>query len=317
MFLKNNDGYNLENCVSCCEDCNKAKRNAKCICSNRVEKRNVYVNNKRTVDMPDKTSLGTRMKESYENRTKQFLTRRIPTVIRLDGKAFHTYTRGLNKPFDEGLIEDMQETTKFLCENIQGCKLGYTQSDEITLVLTDYDNLNTSAWFDYNVQKMTSISASIATAKFNELRSRRSYDESKGTITPYTKSQLAFFDSRVFQIPEKEEVLNCLIWRQRDAEKNSVAMLAQSLYSHKELFKKNGSDMQEMCFQKGHNWNDLHWSKKRGSFIVKNTYINGELNNNFDVGDKKMSEIGIVRTKWEAVETPIFSQDKEVILNLI
>ena len=267
--------------------------------------------------MPDKTSLGTRMKESYENRTKQFLTRRIPTVIRLDGKAFHTYTRGLNKPFDEGLIEDMQETTKFLCENIQGCKLGYTQSDEITLVLTDYDNLNTSAWFDYNVQKMTSISASIATAKFNELRSRRSYDESKGTITPYTKSQLAFFDSRVFQIPEKEEVLNCLIWRQRDAEKNSVAMLAQSLYSHKELFKKNGSDMQEMCFQKGHNWNDLHWSKKRGSFIVKNTYINGELNNNFDVGDKKMSEIGTVRTKWEAVETPIFSQDREVILNLI
>ena len=105
-----------------------------------------------------KDKIGDRMKNNYENRTKQFLTRRMPTIIRLDGKAFHTYTKGLNKPFDEGLIEDMQETTKFLCANIQGCKLGYTQSDEITLVLTDYDNLQTDAWFDYNVQKMTSIS---------------------------------------------------------------------------------------------------------------------------------------------------------------
>ena len=251
--------------------------------------------------MSDKTSLGTRMKESYENRTKQFLTRRMPTIIRLDGKAFHTYTKGLNRPFDEGLIEDMQETTKFLCENIQGCKLGYTQSDEITLVLTDYDTLNTSMWFDGNVQKITSISASLTTAKFNELRLRRLYDESKGTITPYSNSNLAFFDSRVFQIPELDEVVNCLIWRQRDAEKNSVAMLAQSLYSHKELFKKNGGDMQEMCFQKGQNWNDLHFSKKRGSFIVKTTYTNNDA----------------VRTKWEAIETPIFSQDRESILSLI
>jgi tRNA(His) guanylyltransferase len=248
--------------------------------------------------MLDKTTLGTRIKENYENRTKSFLTRRIPTIIRLDGKSFHTYTKDLNKPFDEGLIEDMQNTTKYLCENIQGCKLGYTQSDEITLVLTDYDTLETDAWFNYSVQKMTSISASIATAKFNQLRVKRFYEESKATTTSYANNKLAFFDSRVFQIPEKEEVVNCLIWRQRDAEKNSICMLAQSLYSHKELFKKNGNIMQEMCFQKGHNWNDLHFSKKRGSFIIK-------------------IEVDVNRTKWKVVETPIFSKDRNSILNLI
>lgn len=265
--------------------------------------------------MSDKTSLGTRMKEFYENRTKQFLTRRMPTIIRLDGKAFHTYTKGLDKPFDEGLIEDMQETTKYLCKNIQGCKLGYTQSDEITLVLTDYDNLSTDAWFDNSIQKMASISASLATAKFNQLRIKRAYDKSSDTITPYTESTIALFDSRVFQIPELEEVVNCLIWRQRDAEKNSTAMLAQSLYSHKELFKKNGSDMQEMCFQKGYNWNDLHFSKKRGSLIVKTTTLRGVIVDFYN--NMKTKDTGFERSIWEVIETPIFSQDRESILSLI
>lgn len=288
----------------------------------------------------DTTTLGDRMKNFYENRTKQYLARRINTIIRLDGKAFHTYTKGLEKPFDEGLIEDMQEVTKYLCENIQGAKCGYTQSDEITILLTDYDRLDTTAWFDGNVQKITSISAALATAKFNELRFKRSSDSAK----------LALFDSRVFQIPEKEEVVNCFLWRQRDAEKNSIAMLAQSLYSPTELHKKNGSDMQEMCFQKGHNWNSLHFSKKRGSFIVKNTYVNDELavvypeipkdggleyypkNCREDLtqaicrryvlhdtfGDTFTDiEINKVRTKWEVIETPYFGKERESILKLI
>ena len=243
--------------------------------------------------MSDKTSLGTRMKENYENRTRYKLNRRTPTIIRLDGKAFHTYTKGLVKPFDEGLIADMAETTKFLCQNIMGVKCGYTQSDEISLLLTDFDKLETQAWFDYNLQKMTSIAASMATAKFNQLRLVRACEENTTIVGDdpdrlmdaegYMWNEevidvpLAFFDARVFQIPEKEEVVNYFIWRQRDAEKNSVAMLAQSLYSHKELYKKNGSDMQEMCFQKGQNWNDLHFSKKRGSFITKNLYVNGKV----------------------------------------
>ncbi len=277
--------------------------------------------------MSDTTALSKRMKEFYENRSKTYLTRRMPVVIRIDGKCFSQYCKGLNRPFDEGLIEDIQETTKFLCANIQGCKFGYTQSDEITLVLTDYDTLTTDMWFDGNVQKMTSISASLATAKFNQLRLLRElkdseYEMSMGDIG---YSPLAFFDSRVFQIPEKEEVVNCLVWRQRDAEKNSVAMLAQSLYSHNELFKKNGSDMQEMCFQKGHNWNDLHWSKKRGSFIIKNTYYNNNLVDNLCTFERDgkyyidnfVADSPTVRSKWEVVETPIFSQDRQSILNLI
>lgn len=267
--------------------------------------------------MSDKSSLGTRIKENYEARSKQFLTRRMPTIIRLDGKAFHTYTKGLVKPFDEGLIEDMQLTTAFLCQNIQGCKFGYTQSDEITLVLTDYDNLQTDAWFDGNVQKMTSISASMATAKFNQLRLLRelkesSYEMSMGDIG---YSTLAFFDARVFQIPEKEEVVNALIWRQQDAEKNSVAMLAQSLYSSKELHKKHGGDMQEMCFQRGHNWNDLHFSKKRGSFIIKNTYVNGISLETIPL--QEITTDDVIRTKWEVVETPIFSKDRQSILKFL
>lgn len=119
--------------------------------------------------MPNKKdALGDRMKENYENRSKTYLTRRVPVMIRIDGKAFHTFTRHFNKPYDEVFHKAMNETLKYLCENIQGCKFGYTQSDEITLVLTDYDTLTTDAWFDYSVQKMCSISTSMATMKFNQ-----------------------------------------------------------------------------------------------------------------------------------------------------
>ena len=275
--------------------------------------------------MPDKSALAKRMKENYELRTRFFLNRRTNTIIRLDGKAFHTYTKGLVKPFDEGLIEDMQETTKFLCENIMGVKCGYTQSDEISLLLTDYDKLETQAWFDNNLQKICSIAASLATAKFNQLREERNfkviyekgYGEKIDTVD--LGNRLAFFDARVFQIPEKEEVVNYFLWRQRDAEKNSVAMLAQSLYSHKELHGKNGSDMQEMCFQKSHNWNDLHFSKKRGSFIIKNEYLNGKLfKDDIEKGEYiSNTDNLVVRTKWDVVETPMFGKDRESILKLM
>lgn len=271
-----------------------------------------------------------RMKENYEVRSRTYLTRRTPVIIRLDGKAFHTYTRGLEKPFDEGLIEDMAETAKFLCEEIQGAKCAYVQPDEISILITDYDKLNSEAWFDYQVQKMTSVSASIASAKFNQLRGLRFLiEKAKGLANRdggLRSLPLAFFDSRVFNIP-KEEVSNYFLARQRDAVKNSVSMLAQSLYSHKELHKKTSSEKQDMCFQKGHNWNDLHYTKKRGSWIVKNTYANKELlyedDNYFrfvntgDVAWKKTSnrpEELVIRTKWESVETP-FKFDNTVFEN--
>jgi tRNA(His) guanylyltransferase len=120
-----------------------------------------------------KDQLGDRMKDFYEDRTRYKLARRTNTIIRIDGKAFHTYTKGLQRPFDQGLMEDMDKTTEYLCQNIQGAKFGYVQSDEISILITDYDDIDTHAWFDGNLQKMASIAASLATAKFNQLRIMR------------------------------------------------------------------------------------------------------------------------------------------------
>lgn len=264
-----------------------------------------------------------RMKKNYEGRSRTFLVRRMPVVLRLDGKAFHTYTKGLDKPFDEGLIEDMQETAKFLCSEIQGAKMAYVQSDEISILLTDYDKLTTDAWFDYNVQKMVSVSASMASAKFNQLRLQRYFNLIEKTSNKFVNiglnaatrvdnikdtNPLAYFDSRAFNIP-KEEVSNYFLARQKDATKNSVSMLAQSLYSHNELFKKNDSEMQEMCFKKGYNWNDLHYSKKRGSTILKTTTVSGII---WDGSNEEnpITKTGYERSFWEAVETPVtFNED--------
>lgn len=222
-------------------------------------------------------TLAERMKENYENRTRYKLMRRCPVIIRLDGKSFSKYTKGLKKPFDQGLLEDMQQTAKFLCKNIMGAKCAYTQSDEITILITDFDRLETQAWFDNNLQKICSISASMATAYFNQLRTRRkALQEEKPTLRELYNIPLAFFDARVFQISEPEEVVNNFIWRQRDAVKNSISMLGQSLYSSTELHKKNSNQVQEMCFQKGINWNDLSCYKKRGTFVSKNLYLNGK-----------------------------------------
>lgn len=258
--------------------------------------------------MSKHTELGIRMK-MYEETQKYSLMKRVPVIIRLDGKAFHTYTRGLNKPFDENLMEDMQNTAIFLCENIQGAKCAYVQSDEISLLLTDFDTFKTQAWFHYELSKMESISAAYATARFNQLRSLRlsqeiRFEEGQAdyiNIEVFENMKLAYFDSRARNY-SKEEVSNYFLWRQQDAIRNSISMLAQSLYSPKELHGKNVSDMQEMCFQKEHNWNDLHWSKKRGTFIIRNTYVNGHLADDMYPFNKQEGDIE--RSKWEAVETP-------------
>jgi len=263
-----------------------------------------------------------RMKNNYEMRSRSFLTRRIPVIIRLDGKAFHTYTKGLEKPFDRELIEDMQLTAQYLCENIQGCKLAYTQSDEISLLLTDFDNLNSQAWFDYSVQKIVSVSASLATAKFNQLRALRysdfhmasededNYDdESFEYVETHILDDLAFFDSRAFNIP-KEEVSNYFLARQKDAVKNSVSMLAQSLYSNKDLHKKNQKEMLVMCEDKGHIWGDLNCYKKIGSTIIRNTYINGALLERIKGEELSYSEDEVIRNSWEVTVTPeVFNEE--------
>ena len=275
-----------------------------------------------------KDSLGDRMKTYYENVPKTHLTRRQPVIIRIDGKAFHTFTRGFQRPFDDILIESMQETMKYLCENIQGCKMGYCQSDEISLLITDYENINTAAWFDYQVQKMCSIAASMATLAFN-----RAFDEKveqeymsleAEAIFPsspnndYIKEQDniykahekaflkgAMFDARCFSIP-KEEVCNYFIWRQQDATRNSIQMVAQANFSHKQLQNKSCDELQEMLWQeKNINWNDFEIVKKRGSCCTKtgkHTVID------MKTGEQKD------RLVWEIDEDiPIFTQDREYI----
>ena len=233
--------------------------------------------------MPIHDDLGNRMKKYYENIPKTKLMRRCPVAIRIDGKSFHTFTHGLDKPFDDILMKAMQETMKYLCENIQGCVFGYTQSDEITIVLVDYKKLNSEAWFDYEVQKMCSISASMATLAFNKSFEKLmdSYfcmfgidteeDEKRYDILYEKVRSGAMFDSRCFNIP-KEEVTNLVYWRQLDATRNSIESVGRAYFSHNQLYKKNCNEIQEMLHEQfGINWNDLPIEKKRGSSCIKTT----------------------------------------------
>lgn len=235
----------------------------------------------------DTSNLAKRMKE-YESVSRTKLINRLPVVLRLDGKAFHSFTRNFQKPFDKVLIKTMQDTMKYLCENIQGCVLGYTQSDEITLVLVNYEKLNSEPWFDYKVQKMCSIAASMATMAFNKIFSENTYllcDRDKNGVIK-DKSYIlihqahlrslykgAMFDARCFNIP-KEEVTNNIYWRQLDATRNSIQMVGQANFSHKELQNKSCNQIQDMLFtQKGINWNDYPTYLKRGSCCIKEKYF--------------------------------------------
>ena len=223
-----------------------------------------------------KDSLGNRMKENYENRAKTQLLRRTPVIIRLDGKAFHTFTRGFEKPFDDILTEAMQQTMLTLCKEIQGCVLGYTQSDEISLVLTDYKNLETAAWFDYDIQKVCSVSASMATLAFDRcfLDVILSKNISLKDIHVDAVVKGALFDSRCFNIP-KEEVTNCILWRQQDAIRNSINSVGQANFSHKELQGLSTDQiLKKLLEEKQIDWNKLPVYLQRGSCCIKRE-VNG------------------------------------------
>lgn len=268
--------------------------------------------------MSNKDSLGDRMKR-YENVSRNYLTRRVPVIIRIDGRAFHTFTRGLKKPFDRILMDSMQHTMKALCENIQGCVFGYTQSDEITLVLTDYDKITTDGWFGYNIQKMASVSASMATVQFNKCLEHEysdifvfSKDEPEEYVEKLSeKLGKAMFDSRAFSMP-KDEVCNCLIWRQQDATRNSIESVGQSNFSHKELHGKTCNMIQDMLWkERGINWNDLSTDCKRGACCYRTR-------SEETVSDKDGNPVKITRNKWVIDrDIPIFTQDRAFIENLI
>ena len=267
-----------------------------------------------------KDSLGDRMKENYENRYCFSLTRRTPVIIRIDGKAFHTLTKHMVRPFDSIITYSMWETAKALCEEIMGCRIAYTQSDEISLLLTDYEKLESQAWFDYNVQKCASVSASLATKAFNTAFSEacmhftltgvpnvlEKYSLPKEKVRNTTPEVFklcysgavwnALFDARVFNIPESE-VCNYFIWRQQDATRNSIEMLGRCYFSSKELHKVNCSQIQEkLVKEKNVNWNSFPDFFKRGVCVVKSLKENEK------------------RAKWHVDKNiPVFTQDRNYI----
>mgnify|MGYP001102514838 CR=1 FL=1 len=277
-------------------------------------------------------SLGERMKQ-YEAVPKIRLIRRMPVIIRLDGKAFHTFTRGFAKPFDDVLMRTMNDTMKYLCENIQGCVIGYTQSDEISLVLVDYKTLKSDAWFDNNVQKMCSIAASMATQAFNRTFKKNvgdwmikaglrvtsdtfcknlDFQPSEETLRLQKRysSQFdsALFDARAFNLP-KEEVMNYLCWRQQDATRNSIQAAGQAQFKHQQLMRKSCNEIQEMLFtERGINWNDYTTSCKRGTCCIKKPMT-------IEARDKSGNITGTCsRNKWVIdTEIPIFNYDPQYI----
>ena len=221
-------------------------------------------------------NLGNRMKTYYEEVTKTKLMRRMPVIIRLDGCHFHTFTKGFKKPFDDIMVKTMQDTMKYLCENIQGCVLGYTQSDEIILVLIDYQTLTTSAWFDNELQKLVSVSASMATLAFNRFYyiNIAEMTEDEEEFKKYAKKlNMATFDSRAFNIP-KNEVCNCVFWRQLDAERNSILSVAQANFSQRNMEHKSCRELVSMLEEeKGIIWGNLPTTLKRGSCCIKGLAI--------------------------------------------
>lgn len=248
--------------------------------------------------------LDERMKK-YEYITRHYLMCRTPVIVRIDGKAFHTFTKGMKKPFDHIFMESIQDTMKYLCENVQGCVLGYCQSDEISLLLIDYDTLDTCAWFDNNISKIISITSSMASVYFNQQFSLNLLDykiknrESKDRDVEYENrlfaniSSLPVFDSRAFNLL-KEEVNNYFVWRQQDAIKNAIQMIGRAYFTHKELENKNGKEIVDMLDSIKVNYHSFSTCEKRGTCCIK------------------------TNKGWELdTEIPIFKEDKDYIEKLI
>lgn len=249
-------------------------------------------------------TLGDRMKD-YEAVSKTRLIKRMPVIIRLDGRAFHTFTRGLKKPYDEVFINAMKQTVLRLVKEVQNCVFAYTQSDEITLVLVDYKALNTDCWFDNEVQKIVSISASLATIYFNKAFEQfannklANISDDNDQDLKYVKTlrdtlrACPVFDSRVFNVPEND-VVNAVIWRQQDCIKNSINSVAQSMFTRKQIEGKSGKERVEMMLQeKDYDfWKDTPTSLIRGLAFYRDAF--GEI-----VCDENMPELKLTREYLE------------------
>lgn len=258
-----------------------------------------------------KYSVGDRMKNNYEKAYSFYLPWRTPVIIRLDGKNFHSFTRGMERPFDKKLRENMQSLTKFLCEEVHTTVFGYSQSDEISLLLHPYKKLDSEPYFRNEIQKIASITAGLASAYFSNLYH-----------VPGIETKIVIFDSRVFVLPEAE-VVNYFIWRQQDASSNSVSMVAQSKFSHKELQGKGVKEMQEMMFQKdGTNWDKLPIVNKRGFSCYKKPDLHSQVVHNPENAKRLKKDPGLVISPYDTIDVagwyidksnPIFSKNRNYI----
>ena len=277
-----------------------------------------------------KDALGDRMKR-YENITRTHLMPRSYSFVRADGRAFHSYLKGCLKPFDHGVVDDMTNTAIYLCENIQNAKLGYVQSDEITILLCDFENYETSQFFDGNIQKISSVVASMAAAQFNLLRLKRDIIKTN-FISPYAwdNVKLASFDCRCWNVPDRFEAYNTFVWRNQDCSRNSVSMLAQSMFSEKELHGKSTREkiqMTEIKDEGAIGWKSLNSDLRFGRIIQKDRYLTHQdeehIKNAWDTitghakHDLSKITVPVERTRW--IERPAwrFTDDRDALLKLI
>jgi tRNA(His) 5'-end guanylyltransferase len=271
-----------------------------------------------------KDDLGDRMKRNFEDRTRYMLPRRTYAIIRLDGKSFHTYTKGLDKPFDEGLMEDTDNAIIAMLPQVQGAVFAYTQSDEISILLTDFNEVNTSAWFDGNIQKITSVASSILTAEFNKLRFKRWIglgEISVPALFGVDEPSLATFDARVFTIPDRTEVMNYFIWRNQDCSRNSISMVAQYHFSHKQLQGKTTKDKLQMLKDKGVDYDNYYSLGERYGRIIDKEIYYLPPHKFKKVSETPMTEVLIAqpvqRTRWVANGAWKFTDDKVKLLHMI
>lgn len=265
------------------------------------------------------------MKDYYEDRYRLYLTRRTPAIIRVDGRAFHSFTKGMKRPYDEILTKAMWETARYLCKNIMGAKIAYTQSDEISVLMLDYSSkLTTEAWLDYNIQKIASLAASMATMRFNDvfadeainfltyLKKEYGKDDDRWLKIYGLKLRKAMFDARVFNIPESE-VVNYFIWRQQDAIRNSVEMLGRTHMPHKDMQGLNTA----MVKSRLRDEYDIRWEEQpvffqRGACIIRTKEEKEDIN--LKTGEK---ETALHRTWKVDKDIPVFTQNRSYIEDLL
>jgi tRNA(His) 5'-end guanylyltransferase len=248
-----------------------------------------------------KDLLGTRMKYYEGFETRRRLMPLSPAVCRLDGKNFHNFCRGLKRPYDERLSKVMAELTAYLAKEF--CAVaGYTQSDEITLAWNQ-ERFDSEIFCDGKIQKMNSLLAARTSVKFNSLI--------KDAI-PEKAQMEPIFDCRIFSLPNKTEAANVFMWREIDATRNSVQMAGRAYFSHAEVTNKNGSEIQEMLFQKkGINWNDYPAFFRRGTYIIKKKVLS-KFENIDELPEehaaRKNPDLMVERTKYIRYDMPPFGK---------